>query len=284
MYISYSGFKSYSSCPRQYWHTYVAETVPLEPDNTVNSLYGSVVGNLMEDFYTKRLWKEKNVQGVMEGRIEGTYQRVVSHELKRGRILKWKTKEDERPNYESMEELLADVRDTIARAIRIVKFYRLVGPQMEAESKLDSDVKGHRLGGRADFIIKRTSPHHDLVILDGKGSKHRAKYIDPKQLRWYAMLYRLKHSVVPDKLGFIYWRFDPPASIDWVDFSEPDLDELYNDVLGSVAAIERGIARKPGEDVARTQRAFPTRASKDNCKFCNFLTICPDGQEAMQKK
>lgn len=284
MYISYSGFKSYTSCPRQYWHTYVAETKPAEPDNTVNSLYGSVIGTLMEDFYTKSLWREKNVQGVLENRIEPTYKKIVAHELQRGRILKWKTQEDERPNYVSMEELLADVRDTIARAIRIVRFYRLAGPRMEAESKLDSDVKGHRLGGRADFIIRRTKPHEDLVILDGKGSKHRAKYIDPRQLRWYAMLYRLRFNALPDKLGFVYWRFDPPESIDWVDFSSEDIDELLEEVLGSVASIERGMARRQGETIERTQRSFPTRASRDNCRFCNFLSICTDGQEVMQKR
>lgn len=284
MYISYSGFKSYSSCPRLYWHTYVNETKPPEPDNTVNSLYGSVVGVLMEDFYMEKLWKNQDIQSTLEKRILPIYKKTVSNELRRGRILKWQTPEDKRPNYVSEEELLADVRDTVARAIRIIRFYRLVGPLMEAESKLDSDVKGHRLGGRADFIIHRTSPHHDKVILDGKGSKHRGLYVDPRQLRWYAMLHRMKRGTLPDKLGFVYWRFDPPESIDWVEFSEVDIDDLYEEVLGAISEIERGVTRKSGEPVERTRRAFPTRADDKNCRFCSFLTMCPEGSEMMSKK
>mgnify|MGYP002813393368 CR=1 FL=1 len=233
----------------------------------------------------KSLWRQKNIQGVLERRIEDTYQKIVDNEQRRGRVIQWKSKTDQKPNYSSQEELLADVRDTIARAVRIVRHYRLAGPRMEAETKLDSDVKGHRLGGRADFIIQRKSPHHDLVILDGKGSKHRATYVDPRQLKWYAMLYSLRNDgALPDKLGFVYWRFDPPESLDWVEFSRSDLDELFEEVLGSVGRIEQGMTRRAGEPIDRTLRAFPTRASKDACRFCDFLGLCKEGQEAMEKK
>lgn len=275
MYISYSGYKTYSDCPRAYWHTYIAETRPPEPDNSVNSLYGSVVGSLMEDFYMKSLWREKDVQGVLEKQIQQTYDRVASGEQRRGRVIRWKSKEDTKPNYSSQEELLVDVRDTIARAIRIVRFYRLAGPRMEAETKLDSDVKGHRLGGRADFIIQRTKPHNDLVILDGKGSKHRATYVDPRQLKWYAMLYGLRNKgALPDKLGFVYWRYEPPEALDWVEFIKDDLDELQNEVLTAASRIDQGRARP---------EAFPPKASKDACRFCSFVPLCPEGTEVMTK-
>ena len=273
MYISYSGFKTYSSCPRAYWHSYVDKTVPPEPDNTVNSLYGSVIGTLMEDFYMKGLWREKNVQKVLEERIDPTYKKIVSDELRRGRVLRWKSSDDKKPNYESQAELLADVRDTIARAIRIVRHYRLAGPRMEAESKLDSDVGGHRLGGRADFIIQRTSPHHDLVILDGKGSKHRGSFVDPKQLKWYAMLYSIQNkNVLPDKLGFVYWRFDPPESLDWVDFSQADLEELQDEVLTSLTKIVRG---------GQSKEVFQAKPSDQACRFCSFISLCPQGRKLM---
>jgi hypothetical protein len=276
VYISYSGFKTYSSCPRAYWHSYVDKTVPPEPDNTVNSLYGSVVGTLMEDFYMKGLWREKNVQKVLEDRIDPTYKRIVSDELRRGRVLRWKSPQDKKPNYESQDELLADVRDTIARAIRIVRHYRLAGPRMEAESKLDSDIGEHRLGGRADFIIQRTSPHHDLVILDGKGSKHRGSFVDPKQLKWYAMLYSIRNkNTLPDKLGFVYWRFDPPESLDWVDFSQVELEELRDEVLTSLTKIVRG---------GQSKEAFPAKPSDQACRFCNFISLCPQGRKLMDAR
>jgi hypothetical protein len=190
-------------------------------------------------------------------------------------VLRWKSPEDKKPNYESQDELLADVRDTIARAIRIVRHYRLAGPRMEAESKLDSDVGGHRLGGRADFIIQRTSPHHDLVILDGKGSKHRGSFVDPKQLKWYAMLYNIRTKALPDKLGFVYWRFDPPESLDWVDFSHDDIEELREEVLTSLTKVVRG---------GQSKEAFAPTPNDQACRFCSFISLCPQGRRLMNSR
>jgi hypothetical protein len=280
MYISYSGFKLYSACKLAYWHTYVRETEPPEPDNAVNALYGSVVGRIFEDFYTQRIWRQKDFQKALQDLVEPTYQKVVHDEVRRGRVLRWQTPQDKKPNYSSPEELLADVRDTIPRGLRIIRHDRLVGPRTEAETKLDSVVKGHTIGGRADFIIERVKPHHDLVILDGKGSKHRGSFVDPRQLKWYAMLYSLRNNgALPDKLGFVYWRFDPPESLDWVAFSQSDTDELLEEVLEAVAEIERAVAHR-----AESNKSFPPRPSRENCRFCSYLKICPKGKEAMDPK
>jgi hypothetical protein len=72
--------------------------------------------------------------------------------------------------------------------------------------------------------------------------------------------------------------------VDWVDFSQADLDELFDEIMEAVLKIEQGVTRRAGESIDRTQRAFPTRAGKDSCRFCDFLGLCKDGQEAMEKK
>lgn len=285
MYISFSGFKMYTSCPLAYWHNYVMGTPPPEPDNAVNALYGSVVGVLFEDFYTQRIWRNKDFVQVLLNRVESTYDKVLADQQRRGRALKWKTGEDPRPNYHSKEELLADVRDAVPRGIRIIRFDKLIGPRAEAETKLNVKIRDYVIGGRADFIIQRVKPHEDLVILDGKGSKHRDAFVDPRQLKWYALQYSLRNSgQLPDRLGFVYWRFDPPEAVDWVAFSQSDVDELLDEILGTLAAIERGTTRRAGESLESTKRYFPPRPSRETCRFCVFLQLCPEGQEVMTEK
>lgn len=296
-YISYSGFKLYSQCPLAYWHSYVNKTRLPDKDNAVSSLFGSVVGRVFEEFYNDNLWKQKPIEEVVLSRVKPAYDFVVKDETARGRALIWygqpgyvgkkAATEEERAArrwYKDEEEILADIRDAVARGVRIIKFYRLLGPGAAAEVKLNTKVKRYTFGGRADFILRRVKPHDDLVILDGKGSMHRDKYVDPKQLKWYALLYALRNQgALPDKLGFVYWRFDPPSSVDWVEFSRDDVDELLDEVLGAMVRIEEGSART-ASSMAEVRRSFPARASDENCRFCGYVKMCPDGAAIRDEK
>jgi hypothetical protein len=279
MYLSYSGHKTYSVCPKQYWHSYLDKTAPEKPENKVNSLYGSVVGTLFEIFYADRLWMKKGVEELLLSMAEETLDRIVVKETQKG-VVEYKDK-DKASNYKDRAALLKDVRESIPRGIGIIRYHRLLGTDAEAEVKLDSWVGGHRIGGRADFIMTRLRPHGDLVILDGKGSKWREKYVDPWQLKWYAMLYREKHAAVPDALGFVFWRSDPEEGMDWVPFSRLDLDELKEAVLVSATHIEAGKAKL--DEVGKAEQAqvlhelFPAKPSRD-CKLCAFLATCMEGQ------
>jgi hypothetical protein len=129
--------------------------------------------------------------------------------------------------------------------------------------------------------------------MDGKGSRWRHKYVDPKQLLWYAMLYRFHHGCIPDKLGFIYWRYEPPQSIDWVDFVESDLDELLETVLGDLRRVEKlseGLAAPLSypkvRGVFRPVAESGRKSDAENaCRFCPYATvdICPKGHEVQEQ-
>jgi hypothetical protein len=298
MYLSYSGFKLYSSCPFAYWHDYVNHTVSVCPDDRLGSLFGSAVGLVFEWFYSERLWKKKDedqdqdVPSIVLAKAELAVDKVIQRETtpqgrRLGGVLLWKgTGEGQNPNgmYVSREELLADVRDAVARGLRIIRFYRFMGKKMEAEIVLDASIQGHKVAGRADFIIERTKPHNDLVLLDGKGSQHRAKYTDPKQLKWYAMLYREHHKRVPDRLGFVYWRYEPPETVDWIDFNEDDLSELQEEVLSSIRQIGKLEAKNPAS-VGEARQLWRPNAGEQACRFCRYATegVCPKGFEVARE-
>jgi hypothetical protein len=277
MYLSYSGHKSYKECPRQYWHRYVAKTKLETPDNRVNSLYGSTVGLLFELFYNERLWMKPEVATALASRVDFTLKDILAKEMKTGAV-DWK---DPKSNYKSLDALRKDVLDTIPRGIAIIRRHRLLGELAEAEVKLDGTIEGHMIGGRADFIMCRSKPHGDLIILDGKGSRHRDKYVDPQQLWWYAMLYRHHHGILPDRLGFVFWRQEPDSSLDWVGFDAASLDDLQQGVLSSIREIEDGKRHlsvlRGAEASEALKTTFPIQLG-DKCRLCAYQPVCPEGK------
>ncbi len=287
MYISYSGYQIAEDCHYRYWHSYVAKT-PGQPEDILGSLYGSAVGLLFEEFYNQRLWTLPDVRAHMEGQAE----RVVDHFLaeglapKRGRpagIVKWKGfDEGQNPSalYSSREELIADVRATVARGLSTIRQNRLLGSGASAEVKLDAHVEGHILGGRADFVLTRVKPYDDLVILDGKGSRRRDRYVSKTQLVWYAMLYAEHHKRVPDKAAFIFWHYDPPSNIDWCSVTVEETRALRRRALQTISTLSKLDAEVgASRDLTKVRLTFHPKANSSNCRFCPYATkaVCPAG-------
>lgn len=295
MYLSYSGRKKLKDCLFAYWNGYVNNT-PIEgDDDRLGSIFGSVVGVLFEDFYNLRLWKHEQPQGKLVERIDAAIAKVIRQETtatrwRKAGVLKWRNDDNPKAMYANVEELAADVRDTIARGFRIIRHNRLLGPVAKTEVKLDITIDGHTLGGRADFIIKRTRPHRDLGIYDGKGSRHRDKYVDETQLRWYDMLFRRKTGEVPDQLGWIFWRFDPPEGFEPIPSDEAKATELLEETLEDIRDLERRLAEVPVNDVEEARKVFLPKAEVEKatkaeteqaCRFCPYgiEQICPKGAE-----
>jgi hypothetical protein len=301
MYLSYSGWKKLKTCLYAYWNSYIGKTQVEADDDRLGSIYGSVIGKLFEDFYEKQGWRNPKPTQLVLDEVEAALDWTIKRETtpwrdRKGGVLLWKGKKKEGGNpkalYANREEIIEDLRESVLRGMRMIRFYRLLGPYARAEVKLDYEIGDHKLAGRADFIIKRVNPQNDLCIIDGKGSKWRHQYVDPKQLLWYAWLYRHHHGRSPDKLAFLYWRYDPPESMDWVDFTEEDLDELEEDVLGSIRKVEElrnrlAPTRATYEKVRSLFRpaAEIQQDATDACRFCPFATteVCPAGEEVVRK-
>lgn len=272
MYLSYSGYKTYTSCPLSYWHKYVAKTVPPEPDNRVGALYGSVVGTLFELFYNERIWAKSGSEAILLGKVDGVFADVMKREQAKGGTYNWKAP---KLKYRSVEAVAQDVRDTVPRGLAIIRQHRLIGREAAAEVKLDAKIGDHLLAGRADFVIRRVKPQEDLVIMDGKGSAWRETYVDAKQLLWYAMLYQKHHKMPPDQVGFVFWRCEPDAAVDWVPFTAEDLEELRASVLSAITDIQDGESK--AGSIPDVREVFPSRPA-NQCKLCTFLGVCTDGQ------
>jgi hypothetical protein len=287
MYLSYSGLKAWELCPRQYYHRYVKKTVTPKPMNRVNTLYGLIVGAIFERFYKERMWRIPDFLNVMLASIPSVTEQIIADESEEGSnaVVDF-TEKGGRSMYKSKEELIADVRTAIPRGIQSIKFHRLVGKEAGAEVPLDSFINGHKLGGRADFVIRRVPPHDDLVLIDGKGSKFRDDYIDRRQLRWYCLLHEEKFRTIPDKTGFLFWRSDPETSIEWNPVTKEDTAVLRQMALDTIEIIEgrqRHLPIVPEPTREQIAGAFPAQPSKD-CKWCDYQGVCEEGTRFMKNK
>lgn len=286
MYLSYSGYQCAKGCRFKYWNSYINKTVVGAPEDRLGSIYGTVVGRLFEVFYRDALWKAHGACAALLSQAETTVDAVLKEEQSPGRnraagIIVWRE-----GLYASREDLVADVRAAIPRGLATIKAHRLLGKDAKAEMKLDSDVAGHRIAGRADFVMTRAAPDGDLVIIDGKGSRKRDRYTDEVQLQWYAMLYREKCGRLPDRTAFVYWHFDPPSNVDWrCNCSVTEIDELKAKVVKFMDVLEADSKRVAGKALPVVRERFAPSASLGNCRFCSYATreICPEGFAVMAK-
>jgi hypothetical protein len=288
VYLSYSGYQSAKSCRLKYWHSYINKTSLAKPEDRLGSIYGTAVGRLFEAFYRDALWKQPGARAVLLGMVESTVDAVLQEEQspdpKKNRqagTIVW------RENlYASRDALVADVLAAIPRGLATIKTHLLIGKVVHAELKLDSDIEGHRVGGRADFVMQRIPPHGDLVIIDGKGSRKRDRYTDELQLQWYAMLYREKFGRLPDKTAFVYWHFDPPSNIDWrCNCGETDIDDLKTNVIRFMNDLEAAAKKVEARALPIARAVFPPSPGISNCRFCPYATpeACPEGFAVVAK-
>lgn len=295
-YISYSGYKEYEKCPYAYWFKYVIKYILKVPENCINALYGTTIGTVFEAFYKQQIWRDKDIPGRLLAIAPQHLDVAIKEALEKGRQVDWL---DETANYHSKKEILVDLEATIPIGVQTIRENHFVGPRMDTEFKLDFKFGKYIIGGRADFIIKRVKPFGDLVIVDGKGSKHRELYVDGHklakgqkiegtQLKWYGLLYEAHTGTVPDGLGYIFWRFEGERAIEWVEFSRSDFVTLKQEVLATLTRIDlstskldaAGRGSQAYEDLR--QELFPAQPSF-GCNLCAFATVCEEGKKQKQK-
>jgi len=173
----------------------------------------------------------------------------------------------------SRTEVLNTCVDGVLNYLTTMRANKLVGEFAQAEVNLLGYVNSDNpVGGRCDLLIRRADT--GVTILDGKNSMSKGKYTDPDQLRWYALCFYIVYGRLPDRLGFIYYRYphDPETGeqgVEWVEFDAEDVRGL------AVRAVE---ARR-----GMYNHAFEPTPDPPSCKFCDYESICEARQQQRAK-
>jgi PD-(D/E)XK nuclease superfamily len=259
LYLSYSGRKSYDTCPKKYEYTYILRDK--ERGDTRGTFLGSIIGKVFEWFYTRKAWATPDPFVTCLSYINEATQQVFK-------------KEDFNPSLDPafVTMLQADLNRYIPEGIEVIRKQGLLSPQSRAESDLTiiySNPKydlSLKLGGRSDFV--HGNNENDIWLMDGKASKHREKFVDAGQLIWYANLHYLKYHVAPTRLGFIFWCF-PEDPIKWISYNNNDMRASLDHTFEVAKKIQL--------------KQFEAKPSHE-CNFCNFKNKCEEGSKQILKR
>lgn len=261
--LSWSGFATYEKCPKTYRLSRVDKAEPPEPESKHNAVVGWVTQRVYEDFYNDELWRcgSETSEKLLERLPKYFYEYLDQNHVDFDHI---RCKDTPLEMLETCRELIPDILEGIKRE-------KLLGPYARSEIALRAQLQGNYfLYGKVDFIIRNTS--NQILLLDGKASRHREKYVDVRQLFFYALIFKLVHGRFPDKLGIYYYRFatDPEKAFDWY---EPDLakiQELREDLLVAFTDIQK--------------RRFGATPGADACRFCPWENVCEERQKELSIK
>lgn len=274
--LYWTALSTFEGCPQKFLWTYgwgdidlgfgpgQPKPAPLKR-SAHNALMGIVIQAVLEKMYNEELYRDP--KALSQTLLDMVEREWIRHSQKP------RNKIDVREAGMSEEEMVQVCRDGVLGYLRTMKAHKLIGPYAKSEVNLIGWInKWLCVGGKADFIIRRDDT--GVTILDGKNTKHKLGGVDPDQLRWYAMVFKLAYRQPVNRLGFVWFRFpygmeklnpetdtlEIEQGVEWVPFTDDDL---------------RGLALRAQEarDAMRKKKFEPNPSPK-GCEYCDFLSVC----------
>ncbi len=246
MRLSYSEYSVYLKCPKRY----NLEVNNVEPPEQ-QSMYFAVYGLLVESFfklYTNSILK-KGIT-VTDEQIYAIMRRLWTKVLNESYVV-W----TDPWCRESSEHIFMTAYEDVIKNINTFDFWEY------AQSEISFDIVLKKtqdiLSCRMDFIINR--PDGTVEILDGKGTYKMDKTVDVEQLYFYALVYYLHYKKLPDRIGFLYYKFKTIQYLD-LDMS------IINDFKNKLSIVKRAI---------KQDKTFEAKVGiSKQCKWCAYKSNC----------
>jgi len=270
--LYWSSLELYENCPQKFlwskgWGTIDVgggpgrKKPPPLKDSKHHAVMGIVIQRIVEKLYNDELWRTpQGLQARLIEMVEKEFEYEVSRSYIDWRAAPMKT------------EMLKVCREGVVGYLRTMKAQRFLGTYARAEVELLGWVNKYTpIGGRADLILRRDDS--GVTILDGKNGQHKGKYTNPDQLRWYALCHYLAFGRLPDRLGFVYYRYPAgtpkedgteETGVDWVPVTRPDIEGLAKRAVDARRAMDK--------------EKFDATPSPTGCKFCSYETVCAPRQ------
>jgi CRISPR/Cas system-associated exonuclease Cas4 (RecB family) len=246
MKISYSDYRTYLDCPRLY-KLRADKVPPPEKESRYFALYGLLVERFFKKYTnevarTGRVLTDDNVREVL---------REIWKFVLDTNYVNWDEPWVKNTSDEIFEMAWADVCENM----RKFTFWK------DARSEVSFNIKLKKSGDlitcRMDFVSEPSGG--PVEILDGKGKMKIDTDADLEQLYFYALVYLLNKGKLPDKIGFLYYRF---KLIKYIDFDAATIMS-FRDKL----ALVKTAMKNDTEFV-------PKVGLSKQCKWCIYKSSC----------
>jgi hypothetical protein len=233
-----------------------------------HAFMGTVIQAVIEWMYNSEIWRDpQKMKARMLEQLDKTFR------IEQGNFFL-----DSRMGMPHAE-MYEVCQNGIVGFVKTMKANRLLGPYAKSEIDLVGYAnKWTPIGGRADIIIRREDT--GVSIFDGKNSQTKGKYTDPDQLRWYALCFYLAYGKMPERLGFIYFRYpygtpiegsdEVESGIDWIPYAKTDIQGLAQRAIDARKAMHK--------------EKFDPNPSPPYCKWCDWETVCEERQAQRKKR
>lgn len=292
--LYWTQFSTYEQCPRRFLWRYGWEQVDVghgpgnpmpipEKKSLHHPLMGNVIQAVIERMYNEEWWRDP--KSLTANMLELVDREFVERERKTF------VDYEEDQYTPTREECIQICRDGVTGYIQTMKAHKLLGIYAKAEERLIGWInKWTPVGGIVDVLIRREDT--GITIIDGKNTTKKVDGVDLDQLRFYALVFRLAYKQLPDRLGYVWYRF--PHGKQSRKGNKPDGELLFNE--DGSPLLEEGIEwiECSDEDVAGiAQRVldakkgmfkekFDPQPEPKTCKYCDFEKICPERQEQIR--
>lgn len=246
MKISYSDYRTYIDCPRLY--KLRADRVP-PPEK--ESKYFALYGLLVERFFKKYTNEvAKTGRQLTDENIKSVLKEIWDYVLEVNYV-NWDEPWVKKTSDQIFDMALADVIENM----HTFTFWK--DSRSEVSFNVHLKKSGDIITCRMDFIHEPQGG--PIEIIDGKGKMKIDTNIDLDQLYFYALVYLLNKGRLPDKLGFLYYRF---KIIKYIDFNM-DVIKEFKDKL----ALVKQAIKLDKEFVAKV-------GLSKQCRWCPYKCTC----------
>jgi len=244
--LSYSDYNTYKLCPSRY-SMEINKVEPPEKQSCYFAVYGILVEmffNVYTNGYTKR--------GVHlpEGQIHSLLRKLWTKVLDEN-FVEWVDPWVR----ESSEHIFMSAYEDIIKNINTFDLWDHTQSEVSFEIllKKSQDI----LSCKLDFLVNR--PDGTVEILDGKGTYKMDKPVDLDQLYFYILIYLLHFKKLPDKAGFLYYKFQ---TIRYIDFDMGTIMDFKN----KLTLVKRTI---------KEDKKFEAKVGiSKQCKWCPYNMTC----------
>ena len=255
MRFDFHKYMSFRECPRKFDLGFRNVPSPVK-DNRYYAVYGQLVQKFFE------LYSNKHVPNKVSFDRPGIsrFLRPFFDNLLAYNFVDWQSPMSKM----SETEFFDDVVSLILQNLQKLDLYR---EGTRSELKIEVQLKsGDTLVSKIDF--EKELPGNNIALMDGKTTATLGKNVEPGQLLFYAGMYQAQFKKLPTELSFVYYKLQVKEK---VPFDSGDVKYLVQDVVSVLGK-------------AKATTVFKATPSSKACKYCSWLTLCPEGQEDMNSR